>query len=370
MIRISDKSRCSGCTACHAVCPHDAIAMKPDKLGFMYPEVDMEVCVDCGLCERVCPHLKEYPESSPIKVFAAYNMDSDVRMKSSSGGVFPAVAENVLKAGGTVFGAAFVDHDTGTVAHVQADDEEALKPLCGSKYVQSELRDTFRKIKSQIRDGRNVLFTGTPCQVAGLESLFMRKPENLMTMSCACHGVPSPQVWSRYYQELKGNSNDVSFRDKSTGWKGYDVRIGDYVSPAFKDPYMLAMLKGLTLRPSCVTCPYKGKAFGGDILAGDWWGIGKLVPELDDDCGTSAVLVNTEKGFELLGGGSLELREMPRLEDPGNKGFNPSVFDGYDSERFARKLYRNENVYCMLKRMTTVPLKNKILRRIKKLLRR
>lgn len=370
MIRISDKSKCCGCTACYAVCPHDAIIMKPDALGFMYPEVDMEVCVDCGLCERVCPHPKEYPEANPLKVYAAFNKDNDVRMNSSSGGVFPVAAQNIFEGGGTVYGAAFSDNDDGEVVHVQAGDMEAIRPLCGSKYVQSDMHDTFRMIRSQVRQGRTVLFTGTPCQVAGLESFFVTKPDNLYTMSCACHGVPSPSVWRRYYKEIRGSSSVVSFRDKGKGWKGYDVRIGDYTSPAFKDPYMKAMLKGITLRPSCVSCPYKGRAFGSDLLVGDWWGIGKIMPELDDDRGTSAVIVNTGKGLELLRDDSLALKEMPGLEDPGNKGFNSSVFEGYDSESLAKKLSCNQSVYDMLERMTAVPLKKKISGRIKKLLRR
>ena len=367
MIKIVDKSRCCGCSACYAVCPHGAITMKADRLGFRYPEIDMSLCIGCNLCERVCPYnAVPYPELVPLKVYAARNKDENIRMGSSSGAVFPVAASNVLEQDGLVYGAAFKDADASEVAHVCASSSEELKHIYGSKYAQSDMRDCFREIRSQLKQGRTVLFSGMPCQVAGLYRYVGNNGDKLYTMACACHGVPSPKVWSMYSKEVKGNSSEVSFRDKSTGWREYKIRIGDYSSVAFKDPYMRAMLKGLTLRPSCKDCVFKAKACGSDILAGDWWGIGKLAPEMDDGRGTSAVLVNSQKGFELIEDEVLELKEMPMLDDPGNGGFNHRDFKDYDTEAFVDRLEKTDSVYALLKAMTEDSVMTKLVRRIKK----
>ena len=366
MIRILDKSRCCGCTACYAVCPHGAITMKADKLGFKYPETDTVACVDCGLCERTCPYnAVPYSDIAPLKLYAARNRDEGVRMGSSSGAVFPVIASNMLAQGGLVYGAAFTDDDSCEVTHICASSGKEVKRIYGSKYTQSDMRDCFREIRSQLKQGRKLLFSGTPCQVAGLHS-YIGNDDNLYTMACACHGVPSPKVWSMYSKEVKGNSSEVSFRDKSTGWKEYQISVGEYSSPAFRDPYMRAMLKGLTLRPSCKDCVFKAKACGSDILAGDWWGIGRLAPEMDDGKGTSAVLVNSHKGFELIEGEALELKEMPVLDDAGNGGFNHRSFKDYDAEAFAERLEKTDSVYALLKVMTEDSVMTKLIRRIKK----
>ena len=371
MIKIADKSKCCGCSACYAVCPHGAITMKADRLGFMYPEADAAKCIDCGLCERICPYnAAPYPAFAPLKLYAARHRNETVRMGSSSGAVFPVAASNILKEGGLVYGAAFIDAETSELAHVCACSDEEVKRMYGSKYTQSNMRDCFREVRSHLKEGRTVLFSGTPCQIAGLCSYIGKDREKLYTMACACHGVPSPRLWSMYSKEMKGSSDEVSFRDKSTGWKGYQIRIGDYSSPAFKDPYMRAMLKGLSLRPSCLACIFKAKSCGGDLLAGDWWGIGKLVPEMDDEKGTSALLVNTQKGFELIEGESLELKEMPKLDDTGNGGFNHRNFKAYDAEEFAERLEKTDSVYKLLKVMTEDSIMTKIKRRIKKYLGR
>lgn len=371
MIRIVDKSKCCGCTACYASCPYDAIRMVEDRLGFKYPQVDMGKCVGCGICDRVCPYnAASYSAASPIKIYAARNRDESTRMGSSSGAVFPVAASNVLKKKGLVYGAAFVDDETSEVAHICVASSEEVKRIYGSKYVQSDMRDCFREIRTLLKQGNTVLFSGTPCQVAGLISSVGKNKEKLYTMACACHGVPSPKVWSMYSKEVRGCTKEISFRDKSTGWKGYQIRIGEYSSPAFKDPYMKAMLKGLTLRPSCLDCIFKAKSCGSDLLAGDWWGIAKLAPEMDDGKGTSALLVNSQKGFELIEGECLELKEMQELDDAGNGGFNRRVYKACDTEELASKLERTDSVYALLKVMAEDSVMTKIRRRIKKYLGR
>lgn len=371
MIKIVDKTKCCGCTACYASCPYDAIRMVEDGLGFKYPQVDMDKCVGCGICDRVCPYkAAPYPDAAPIKVYAARNRDESVRRSSSSGAVFPVAAENIFKKDGLVYGAAFADDEASKVVHICASSSEEVKRIYGSKYTQSDMGDCLREIRSQLKQGHTVLFSGTPCQVAGLTSSIGKNKEKLYTMACACHGVPSPKVWSMYSKELKGNAKGISFRDKSTGWKEYKIRIGEYSSPAFKDPYMRAMLKGLTLRPSCLDCIFKAKSCGSDLLAGDWWGIGKLAPEMDDGKGTSAVLVNSQKGFELIESESLELKEMPALDDAGNGGFNQRSLKAYDPEELVTKLENTDSVYGLLKVMTEDSVMTKIKRRIKKYLGR
>lgn len=369
MIRITDKSRCSGCSACYSVCPMNAIVMKQDELGFRYPQVIEDKCISCSLCETVCPYGRQYEPSADVDVFAAINKDDSIRSESSSGGVFHVLASEVLAEGGSVYGAAFSD-GYDSVEHVCVDNQASLGRLHGSKYVQSDLNDVFSKVRSDLKDERPVLFSGTPCQVAGLNSFLGKRYDKLLSVACACHGVPSPEVWRCYYHELKGDSDHVTFRDKSHGWKNYQVRIGDYSSPAFSDPYMKAMLKGITLRPSCLECAFKGKNCGCDILLGDWWGIGRICAELDDDKGTGAVLVFSEQGRKYLNEDLLKLRKMNSLDDPGNGGFNIKKFKPSGIEKISDALVRGERIYKVLKDMTEASLYEKIVRRINKVFKR
>lgn len=368
MIRISDRSECCGCSACYAICPNDAITMTPDSLGFKYPEVDPERCIDCGLCEKVCPYGKEYPRLNPSIVYAAANKDENVRMGSSSGGVFSVLATKVLHEDGVVYGAAFSDQEKNAVEHICVESPDSLKRIYGSKYLQSDMNDAFSEVSEKLKEGRKVLFSGTPCQIAGLKAFIGGNDAGLMTVACACHGVPSPEIWKRYLGELKGNSDIVTFRDKTSGWKSYNVRFGDYYSPAFNDPYMKAMLQGLTLRPSCLACVFKGRDCGCDIMLGDWWGIGRLDPGLDDDKGTGAVLVFGRKGLAFLDAGSLKLKRMACIDDPGNGGFNIKSFRQFDQNELVREMEHGRSIYKILKKLTEAKMSEKVVRRIKRIL--
>ena len=328
----------------------------------------MEKCVDCGLCEKVCPYGNEYPRLNPSIVYAAVNKDDDMRLKSSSGGVFPVIATNVLHEDGLVYGAAFSLPEKDRVEHICIASSDSLERVCGSKYLQSDMNEAFRDVAEKLKEGKKILFSGTPCQIAGLKAFIGRNDEGLMTVACACHGVPSPEIWKRYLKEVKGNSDMVTFRDKSSGWKRYSVRFGDYSSHAFDDPYMKAMLQGLTLRPSCKACVFKGRDCGYDIMLGDWWGIGRLEPGLDDDKGTGAVLVFNRKGLELLDAGTLMLKRMPAIEDPGNGGFNGKSFRQFDQNAIVSEMQHGGSIYKMLKRMTEATISEKVMRRIKRIL--
>ena len=200
MINIIDKKNCCGCNACVQHCPKSCVTMQEDEEGFLYPIVDQEACIDCGLCEKVCPVLNQGEERKPLQVYAANNPNEEIRMQSSSGGVFTLLAETIIQEGGVVFGARF--NDDWEVIHDYTETKEELAAFRGSKYVQSRIGDSYCQAEQFLKKGRKVLFTGTPCQIAGL-NLFLRKEYgNLLTVDFICHGVPSPGVWKSYLEEL------------------------------------------------------------------------------------------------------------------------------------------------------------------------
>lgn len=301
MIKITQKEHCCGCSACVHICPKHSISFQEDKEGFLYPKVDLETCIDCGLCEKVCPIINQDSEREPQKVYAAKNNDETIRLKSSSGGVFTLLAEKIIKDGGVVFGARF--NENWEVVHDYTDTIEGLEQFRGSKYVQSTVGESFKQAETFLKAGRKVMFTGTPCQIAGLRKFLRKDYKNLLTVDFVCHGVPSPLVWrlylkeeiNRYGKEITA-VEDINFRDKYTGWKTYSLSIklsGNIVSSTMftDDNYMRAFLSNLSLRPSCYSCPAKAGKSGADITIGDFWGIENVLPELDDDIGIS-VLVN------------------------------------------------------------------------------
>lgn len=305
MIKISNNQNCCGCGACAQGCPKHCITMSSDKEGFLYPKVDEFVCIDCGLCERVCPELNPDVEREPRKVLAAINKNEQVRMKSSSGGVFYLLAERFIKEGGIVFGARF---DEGwQVVMDYAETLEGVQDFMGSKYVQARTEKAFIDAKHFLQDGRKVLFSGTPCQIAGLRHFLRKEYDNLLTVDIVCHGTPSPKVWGRYLGELLsecGKVKDVAFRNKAQGWRNFSFKLAyseneetlSVQSPAGKNPYMKAFLKNLILRPACYDCKFKSGRSQSDITLADFWGIWKVNPQMDDDKGTSMVLINTHKG--------------------------------------------------------------------------
>ena len=199
MIEIKEKAFCCGCNACVQRCPKQCISMHEDEEGFLYPRVDKTICIECGLCEKVCPVINQNEPRKPLKVYAAYNKDEKIRRESSSGGVFTAIAEQVIDEGGIVFGACF--DENWEVKHDYTETKEGLKAFRGSKYVQSRIKDNYQKAEHYLKEGRKVLFSGTPCQIAGLKKYLCKEYENLLTVDFICHGVPSPKVWRMYLNE-------------------------------------------------------------------------------------------------------------------------------------------------------------------------
>ncbi|MBR6659445.1 MAG: Coenzyme F420 hydrogenase/dehydrogenase, beta subunit C-terminal domain [Paludibacteraceae bacterium] len=330
MINILDKKDCCGCASCVQVCPKQCISMNEDCEGFLYPKVDSAVCVDCGLCEKVCPIINQGYTIVPLATYAAKNKDEKIRYKSSSGGVFTLIAEQILADGGVVFGARF--NENWEVIHDYAETVEGLEPFRGSKYVQSVIGDNYKYAKQFLLEGRNVLFSGTPCQIAGLKKFLRKEYENLLTVEVVCHGVPSPKVWRDYLQYKRAQHvvgkntvsssidelpviTGISFRDKTKGWKKFGFKIcyaalkaaensvsksanidNCEITPFNEDLFMKGFLKNLYLRPSCYQCMARQGKSGADIAIADYWGIQRIHPELDDDKGVNLVLINTQKG--------------------------------------------------------------------------
>ena len=307
MIQIKEKYNCCGCQACAQACPKGCIAMKTDKEGFLYPVVDETACVRCGLCEKVCPILQNGGEKQGIpKAYAAYNRDEEVRLVSSSGGIFTLLAEHILDRNGTLYGAVM---EGIHVKHIRVSDSEGLVLLRGSKYVQSDIGRTYIQAKTDLDTGRDVLFTGTPCQIEGLKSYLRKDYENLITMDIICHGVPSPMVWEKYValreKAAGAPAARMFFRHKKYGWKTYAVLFEFSNKTAYDrhhrdDPFMRAFLHNLCLRPSCYHCGFKKVNRVSDITVADFWGIQNVCPDMDDDKGTSLVIVHSEKGEVIL----------------------------------------------------------------------
>lgn len=319
MIHINNKHNCCGCSACASVCPKHCISMQADNEGFLYPIINKADCIDCGLCEKVCHEIHPFDERKPHKVYAAINKDEEIRLTSSSGGIFYLLAEKTIAEGGVVFGARFDEQWQVVIDY--AETMEGVKAFMGSKYVQARMDTAYTDAKRFLTEGRKVLFSGTPCQIAGLNHFLRKSYDNLLTMDIICHGTPSPKVWNRYLDEVvtEGRKaiNDVQFRNKSNGWKAFnftmeynkDEQTVSICSHHQQNHFMRAFLRDMILRPSCYQCQAKSGRSHSDITIADFWGINTEIPEMDDDKGTGLVLVNTNKGQASLDWRNITFKE-------------------------------------------------------------
>lgn len=307
MKKLKGYDTCYGCTACEQACPTHAITMRENEEGFLYPVIDKAKCVNCNLCHRVCEQHGSCNGKEQQVIYAAINTDAVKRESSSSGGVFTALAEYILESGGAVYGAAF-DKDY-RVVHMRVDCVENLARLRGSKYVQSILGDTYAEVRKDLEDNRKVLFSGTPCQVKGLEAFLQKKYENLLLCDVLCHGVPPVSIWLKYLAYVRQNKkaiNHISFRDKKYGWRNQalciDFEDEHYIAKLTEDPYYIMYFGHNIMRPSCHNCQYAKYERSGDITLGDFWGIENSLQGrvLDDDKGVSVVLANTIKGRQAI----------------------------------------------------------------------
>ena len=346
MIIIKSKYDCCGCGACAQRCPHNAIELIQDNEGFLYPQIDESICIDCGLCERVCPIINQELPSEPIKTFAAKNNDENIRQLSSSGGIFTLLATKVINNGGVVFGAIF--NAKWEVEHDYTDTIEGIAKFRGSKYVQSKINNNYILAEEYLKDGKQVLFSGTPCQIAGLKRFLRKEYENLICVDIICHGVPSPFIWQKYLEQYNSTElSSISFRDKTNSWKRYEVVIRQGKKTLIREDigkniYMKLFLSDLCLRPSCSNCSSKSGKSKSDITIADFWGIQHLHPDFDDDKGCNLILINSKKGLNLFN--KLECDKIKTDFKTAIK-YNPSYFKSVAEPKYRKYFFKNFERY-------------------------
>lgn len=312
MISIKNNIDCCGCNACGDVCAHGAITFKTDIEGFWYPVVDETKCVDCRLCERVCPELhigelKKNDNNPPVTV-AAINKNMAVRWDSTSGGAFSALAEVMYEQGGYVSGAVY--DENFLVHNFVSDKPEDLSRLRSSKYLQSNAEGLYARIRELLRNGKKVLACGTPCQMAALRSFLHKDYDNLVIVDFICRGVNSPKVYRKYLDSLErkygGKVVYVKAKNKELGWRNLTRKVvfdngKVYYGVKMDDNFRRGYHTNVFCRPSCYTCQYKGFPRIADITIADYWGIEKINKNLDNNIGTSMILLNSKKGENFFG---------------------------------------------------------------------
>ena len=307
MLNIQRNEDCCGCNACKVACPKQCITMKVDTEGFWYPKIDLSTCIDCGICEKVCPIISTNKTieryNTPI-VYAAYNKDNDVRIDSTSGGLFSALANQIYKENGYVGGAVY--NDDHSVSHIVTNNTEDLSKIRCSKYLQSDTDQLFPNIKNLLNNGEKVLVCATPCQIQGLYKFLKKDYENLYTCDFICRGVNSPKVFKSYMNMLErqygAKATQIKFKAKKWGWHNFSMRVNfengkEYCKDRWHDLFFIGYLQnGNFARPSCYECKFKGFPQKADITLADFWGIENIDPSMDQDKGTSLVMINSDKG--------------------------------------------------------------------------
>lgn len=303
---ICEKLNCTGCMACWSICGVNAISMVEDEKGFLYPEINKDKCIGCGKCKNKCPLLKEIIGNDNFGkvVKACWVKNENIRLSSTSGGFFSVAAESIINKNGVVFGSKF--NDNFEVIHNFGQTLDEIIYFKGSKYVQSYIGKSFRQAKEFLEQGRDVLFTGTPCQIAGLKSYLSKDYENLITLDIVCHGVPSPLVFRDYLKYISNdnieNISKVQFRYKKPSWTVFSMKIDykdgeSYIKDTNKDPYLVGFLSNLFSRECCYDCKFANENRQGDITIGDFWGyISEKKKVKNEEKGISLIIINTEKG--------------------------------------------------------------------------
>jgi len=336
-IEIIGEEKCTGCFGCYNSCPHDAIEMKYSEEGFFVPKIN-DKCTYCGICQEHCPVIQN-PDNSekfgqPI-FYGGKSTNKDVILNSSSGGLFPEIAKSILNNSGVVFGVC-LEEDL-SLEHIKIENSYHLSKIMGSKYIQSEVGDSYQEVLKELKNGKKVLFSGTPCQISALNTF--TNHDNLYTIDLACHGVPSRILFDKYIEHMEEKRGKqvkhVNFRDKAKGWNDYQMKItfddgSIYEKNHRFDPFFRAFLQDLCLMEACYECKFNEIPRPGDISLGDFWG--RPPEEIKDPNGVSVILVNNNKGKELI----TKLRDIERLElcktdfETATKG-NPRL-KGYDFE--------------------------------------
>jgi acetyltransferase-like isoleucine patch superfamily enzyme/coenzyme F420-reducing hydrogenase beta subunit len=376
-----NKIDCCGCNACTVVCPKHCITMPNDEEGFFYPVIDTDVCIDCGLCEKTCPTITKNKDNverydKPL-VYAAYNTNNDIRIDSTSGGIFSALANKMFVMNGYVGGAVY--NEDHTVKHIVTNNKELLPELRSSKYLQSYTDTLYTDIKKLLKEGEKVLVCATPCQIAALYNVLKKDYDNLITCDFICRGVNSPKVFQSYMNMLErhygAKTNKIKFKAKQWGWHNFSMRVNfangkEYCKDRWHDLFFIGYLqKGNFARPSCYDCQFKGFPQKADITLADFWGIETIDPSMDQDKGTSLVMINSEKGkrfFDELKGTIVSKQFTMEQAAAGNQAMNsPLKPAGNDRKEFFAALdkYPFEEV---AKRFFPLPtMKNKIKKKLR-----
>lgn len=311
MIEIKRKEDCTGCFACYNICPKKAINMAEDNEGFKYPVIDSKKCINCGLCTKVCPMLSKTnvsKKNEKPEVYAAWSKNEEIRLDSTSGGIFSELANYFYDNNGIVCGAIY--NENNLVEHVISTNRKDIDNIRSSKYLQSDINDIYKSIKEKLEQKRLVLICGSPCQISGLYNFLGKDYENLYTCDFICRGMNSPKIFKKYINNLEEKYHSkvkkIKFKNKIHGWHNFSTRIDfengkRYIGGRYVDSYMLGYLKyNAFMRPSCYSCHFKGLPKNSDITLADFWGIENINPSLDNNKGTSMMLINSEKGKKLF----------------------------------------------------------------------
>ncbi len=363
----NNKNQCCGCTACYSVCPKNAITMEYDEEGFIYPSINSELCVDCGMCKSVCAFQNGYEKHPVIDGYALKHKDMDTRTKSRSGGAFAGIANHILSLGGVIYGAVY--NDDYSISHFRCDNKKDLVKIQGVKYIQSEMNDIFSQVKTDLRDGKYVLFSGTSCQVAGLLSyLGKTDTSKLFTADLICHGVPNNMIWQEFLRwnerKYNGKLTNAMFRDKSYGWKTHFESVTIDGKKHKTKRFCLMFYENDILRPSCYECKYSNLDRVGDFTLGDFWGLKRQHKDFVDKIGCSLFLVNTKRGKELFS----EVKDEFILRDadvvkasypnpnlrfptpkPENRDYFWSLYKQYDFDK-VMKIYNRKLFWSRVKK--------------------
>lgn len=370
---------CCGCNACEQICPKKCITFEYDKEGFLYPAINEKDCINCGACVKHCPILSDVDTAENPDVYAVKYKDRETTHKSTSGGIFIALARHIIDKDGVVFGCAY---DENLVArHICVDKKSELCSLQSSKYVQSDLSGVYTQVSNALKSDKYVLFSGTGCQVAGLKAFLGKEYEKLLTTDIICHGVPSPKLFANYIDHLGkkmgGKLCEYNFRSKEKrGWDLYFKASNSKKSKSdygFFDPYYNAFLTCKTYRESCYKCKFANSQRVGDITLGDYWGIQKFHPDFYDENGVSLILINTEKGKKYFTDINSEIIYIPstlkkasvmnkNLSAPSARpACRDNIYEGYDedfSTYVKTKLAFKVSPKVRIKKMIPLSVKN------------
>lgn len=382
MVNILNKSHCVGCGACQQVCGKSCIKLRQDAEGFLYPQIDESNCINCSHCNKVCPVENQgtAPRIPKLLLGAKCKIET-LRKQSSSGGVFSLLANWIIEEQGIVFGAKF--NENWEIVHGYCEDKEGIVQFQGSKYVQSFIGESFKQVKEFLKQDRWVLFSGTPCQIAGLKLFLRKKYEKLLTVDFICHGTPSPLVWNIYKKNLihaDEKIHSISFRDKSLGWRNFsftcvkeiDGKCEKWIQPLSENVFLRGFLNDLYLRPSCHHCPVRNLSSGSDITLSDFWGIEVAFPQYDDNKGHSIVLLNSDLGkysYENIRKYVSDFEISYEMVRRFNKAVHSSVKAHKNREYFFKEL-STHNIADLIEKCLKVNVIDKVCLFVKRIIRK